>query len=81
MIAKLKRCPWCNGHRLTSETTRVTHAIKCLECGAIGPSTTGSLANAGYLWNGHGVHQNPSAILSQGPHQYNNRDDLKEIEL
>lgn len=77
---KLKRCPFCNDHDLTLEVTQVSFAIKCLSCGAIGPSTTGSKERAADWWNGEAKYQNQSALICHEG-KGSNRSDLKDVDL
>jgi transcription elongation factor Elf1 len=72
---KLKRCPFCNSHELSIDVTRVTFAIKCFNCGAIGPATSGEREQAEQYWN-EGC--NASALVFD---RKSNHHDKKEIDL
>ena len=78
MEAKVKRCPFCNSHRLTMDLNALVRWLKCLECGACGPLAGKSASDAVMYWNGDHPHQNPSALVAD---RASNRDDLKTIQL
>jgi hypothetical protein len=75
---KLKRCPFCNSHELTSFGTHTTYQIECLDCRALGPITDGDVEDAGRLWNNG---EDGSTGMVNMRRKYTNRDDLKDIEL
>jgi len=76
----LKRCPFCNGHSLTIETTRAYYQVRCFECGCHGPITAENMARAVNYWNATDKYMNDSALVFhvQPP---SNRNDMKEVEL
>lgn len=79
MKQDLKRCPWCNTHELTSDWMNEVCQIRCLNCGAMEPTSTSEVL-AVTRWNGEHRHQNDSAILC-GNMKKNNRADKKAIDL
>lgn len=76
MKADLKRCPFCNSHKLTLDTTEHISWVRCFDCGACGPSTIHSVAFAVRLWNDG--YPGSTAMVNCHP---TNRSDLKTIEL
>lgn len=81
MHSDLKRCPWCNGHELTLEVGRLHYAIRCFECGTVGPHASTAPA-AEQWWNGTHRHQNPSALVAMPLEKgVSNRNDIKRVEI
>lgn len=75
MIAKLKRCPFCNSHELTLEVMNEIFNIRCFECGAMGPNAD-SETRAVDRWN-EGEHG--ATCLVNGLAE--NRNDFQRVEL
>ncbi len=77
MIYNLKRCPFCNAHDLTLDVTIGTCAIRCVNCGAMGPVST-KTGRAVQFWNGNARHTNPSALVAC---RKSNHHERKTMEL
>lgn len=75
---KLKRCPFCNTHDLTLDVTSATYAVKCFECGAMGPVTTRTPQRAADLWNSGPIGTTAMVNMKR---KFTNRDDLKEVDI
>lgn len=77
MKAKVKRCPFCNSHDLTMDTTTNHYTIHCFYCGSNGPrGYTRNTAIA--LWNGKHRYTNPDALVAN---RKSNHHELKEVDL
>lgn len=77
MAYPVKRCPFCNDHPDVFETTQVSFAVKCFNCGAIGPQAS-TRVSAVDLWNGRHKHTNPSALVAN---RKSNHHEMKEVDL
>jgi len=75
MKANLKRCPYCNSHKLTIFRSMDISSVQCLSCGSCGPVAAND-SRAVLLFN-DGLPETSALVRN---HQ-SNRSDMKEIEL
>lgn len=66
---KLKRCPFCNAEKFLVEKDRLTCAVRCLACGALGPFALAfrGVLGAAQMWNGENHHQRDALVARLEP--------------